>query len=177
MPQDELNDVELMRTGRPLAFEVAGRSFQLRQPEPWEYDRIRAVELQAFHAELESPLLAGLKDKPVSKDAQATRMTHKAALELAIEETDDPVRLRELEAQLAIVNRPDERSRAEELAEICARRTRDRWIWEHCLLNDEGKPLSDEEWQEINAFPMIFEEARPHIWRIVAMMVTVPKWD
>ena len=173
---EQVQTIDYIISGEPLPLELFGRAFTLRQPSPNEYDMVRAIEAAAYHSELERLRDAGLDVFAVSDDMAMFRRLQIEATKAQIEREDDPDELRELEDRLSNIERPDTRNRAEELASNHGRRVRDRWIFEHCLLDGDGRPLRLEDRAEIMRYPAAFEAARQDIWRIVEIMVTAPKW-
>lgn len=171
-----LEDLELIESGEPVPFTVGKRQFALRQPDANEYELTRLWETIGFHEAMAQEGMDAMKALPVSEATTAARIEQIAELRAAIKATEDPKRRREIDKQLRRLERPDTRSRAQELAESYSYRYRDIQMIKRLMVTPEGERLPQDEIDKLLRTPVFVDVARIACYRIIKMMLTLPNW-
>jgi hypothetical protein len=174
--QAALEDFELAEAGTPLEFTVGERTFALRQPEPQEYELIRLWENIGREIALQQQDMDVLATLPVSDETRLARQDRLDVLHEQIEATKDTTRRREIDEQIRRLERPDNRSRAEELAESYSYRYRDIEMIKRLLIGPDGKPFDKAELDRLLRTQVFVDVARIACFRIIKLMLSLPSW-
>jgi hypothetical protein len=174
--QADLEDFELAAEGKPLDFTVGERKFALRQPEPQEYELIRLWENIGREIALQQQDMDVLAALPVSDETRLARQDRLATLQEQIAMTEDAIKRREIDEQIRRLERPDNRSRAEELAESYSYRYRDIEMIKRLLVDPDGKPFDKAELDKLLRTQVFVDVARIACFRIIRIMLALPNW-
>lgn len=174
---EDLNDLELIKSGKPVTFTITvegqEREFAMRQLDPADLEMVRLQENIGYHLALEQPGMDELKKLGVSEDAQAERLLILAKYKADHEQATDPEKRRELSEIIDQWSRPDNRTRAQEIADKHSRRYRDRWMIDHLLCHPDGTALSADDMLLFKRAAYL-ELARPTCWKVIRLATSVP---
>lgn len=172
----DLDDLELVESGAPLPFEVGGSKFALRQPEPHEYELIRLWEEIGKNIALLEPDMDKMATLPVSKETQRARQERLDHLRQQIVATQDGNKRRELDQQIRRLEKPDTRTRDEEMAESFSYRYRDIQMIKRFLVQPDGSPVDKQEVDRLLRVSVFVDIARIACYRIIKIMLALPNW-
>lgn len=174
--QNDLSDFELAESGMPLPFEVGTRKFAMRQPDPHEYELIRLWEEIGKAEAMLEPGMDKMALLPVSDETRIARQERLDHLRKQIEETQDTNKRRELDQQIMRLEKPDRRTRAEEMAEGYSYRYRDIQMIRRLLVQPDGSPIDKEEVERLLRVQTFVDVARITCYRIIKIMLALPNW-
>jgi CRISPR/Cas system CSM-associated protein Csm5 (group 7 of RAMP superfamily) len=174
--QADLEDFELVEAGTPIDFTVGTRRFALRQPEPQEYELIRLWENIGREIALQQKDMDVLAALPVSDETRLARQERLDMLHQQIKATKDTAKRREIDEQIRRLERPDNRTRAEELAESYSYRYRDIEMIKRLLVDTDGKPFDKAELDRLLRTQVFVDMARIACFRIIKIMLSLPSW-
>jgi hypothetical protein len=141
--------------------------------DPADLEMVRLQESIGYHLALEQPGMDELQKLPVSEDAKMEKLLVIAKIKADHDATEDPEKRRELGKQIEEWSRPDNRTRAQEIADRHSRRYRDRWIVEHMACYPDGTRLSLEDEQVFKRAANL-DLARPACWKVIRLATSVP---
>lgn len=174
--QNDLSDFELAESGEPIAFQVGQRKFALRQPEAEEYELISLWEQIGFNEALLEAGMDKIATLPVSDDTRLARQERLDQLREQIVATQDTNKRRELDQQIKRLERPDNRTRAEELAEGYSYRYRDIQMIRRLLVHEDGSRVDKAEIERLLKTRVFLDVARIACYRIIKIMLALPNW-
>lgn len=166
--------IDEIEEGGPIPYVWGKIVLAIRQPNPTEMDMIRLQENIGMHKALTLPEIADLFGYNVSYEALMERATQVAFLQVRLQKEKDKDKRAELRERIKVLDQPDTRSRAEELADKHSLRHRDRWMVENLTVHPDGSPLTIEERQKWMSKPSLFEAARPACWRVLRLATEIP---
>jgi hypothetical protein len=174
--QIDLEDFEIAASGKPIEFTVGNRKFALRQPEPQEHELIRLWENIGREIALQQQGMDLLAALPVSDDTRLARQERLDLLYKQIKATKDTVKRREIDEQIRRLERPDNRTRAEELAEGYSYRYRDVEMIKRLLVDADGNLIDKTEMENLLRTQVFVDVARIACFRIIKVMLALPSW-
>lgn len=153
----------------PLAFDVGGKTWHLRQPSPAEITRLRLRYDIAKHEAWQDVERAHLSLADVASLVENAGML--GYLRARHEAEEDAVKRRDLADRIDDLRRKDDTATYDNISNAFALAERDRQAIELLLEAD------DVERAEFIASAGAVEAARPVVWRALALAGTVPNWN
>jgi hypothetical protein len=166
-----------------LNFTVSARTYYIRQPSPEEYDDAMSLQAFTYRKTLAQPHVKDVADMPCSDGERELfeRMItdSQTRFDAADPEADAALKASLAEEIASLQNQLEGRTLAQETASDRAALARDRWLCMRLLCDANGKSVFDTSskslataWAKLSM--KVKDEARPTIWRVLAMVREVP---
>jgi hypothetical protein len=139
---DDFDLLDWIVNAKPVAFEVDGVGFVLRQPSPVEMDRLRFAKTLAYDRAIAEYKADGLDEEPVTDGLTETRRLYLDALEADYQRANadnDGEAARRAAEEMEAVRGTWPKSLAEERARDHARRVTARWMLDNLLQGDRDE--------------------------------------
>ncbi len=138
---DDMELIEIVRTGAPIEFEIEGYTFAFRQPSPSEMDRLRQGQTRTYDRVFNEYRADGMADAPVTDGLTETISIYTDALETqyqaAMKAGDSEAARAAAEAMEDGMNWP--KTLGAERANDAARRFVGRWIVDNLFTGDRAE--------------------------------------